>query len=130
MDSVFCHCKFRFEFFNVELAWKRFVGLLQKFCNPFFDNRSFQIIFGVDAGLLGNKYAYRAFQQLIVGVRWFQIMLDLTADLADIVIQMFDDMEHIDADDSLGKDFPCNRDEAFVHVTAVKADLCPVARTI
>lgn len=110
MDSVFCYCKFRFEFFNVELAWKRFVGLLQKFCNPFFDNRSFQ--------------------QLIVGVRWFQIMLDLTADLADIVIQMFDDMEHIDADDSFGKDFPCNRDEAIVHVTAVKADLCPVARTI
>ena len=57
-------------------------------------------------------------------------MLDLTADLADIIIQMFDDMEHIDADDSLGKGFPCNRDEAIVHVTAVTADLCPVARTI
>ena len=32
-------------------------------------------------------------------------------------------MEHIDADDSLGKDLPCHRDEAVVHVTAVKADL-------
>lgn len=29
----------------------------------------------------------------------------------------------IDADDSLGKDFPCNRDEAVVHVTAAKTDL-------
>ena len=51
-------------------------------------------------------------------------MLELTADPADTVVQMFDDMEHIDADDSMRKDFSCNRDEAIVHVTAVKADLC------
>ena len=31
-------------------------------------------------------------------------------------------MEHIDEDDSMGKDLPCNRDEAIVHVTAVKVD--------
>ena len=96
---------------------------MQEFCNPFFDNRSFQIIFGVDSGLLGNKHAHGTLQQPVVGIRWFQIMLELTTDPADTVIQMFDDMEHIDADDSLGKDLPCHRDEAVVHVTAVKADL-------
>ena len=34
---------------------------MQEFCNPFFNNRSFQIIFGVDAGLLGNKHAHALF---------------------------------------------------------------------
>ena len=96
---------------------------MQEFCNPFFDNRSFQIIFGVDSGLLGNKHAHGTLQQPVVGIRWFQIMLELTADPADTVVQMFDDMEHINADDSMRKDFSCNRDEAIVHVTAVKADL-------
>lgn len=95
---------------------------LQELCNPFFYNRSFQIIFGVNAGLFCDKHAHGTFQQPVVGIRWFQIMLGLTADLADAVIQMFDDMEHINADDRMGKDLPCNRDEAVVHVTAVEAD--------
>lgn len=97
---------------------------MQELFNPFFNNRSFQIIFGVDSGLLGNKHAHGTLQQPVVGIRWwFQIMLELTADLADTVVQMFDDMEHIDADDSLGKDFPCHRDKDVVYVTAVKANL-------
>ncbi len=72
--------------------------------------------------MFGDKHVHGTFQQPVVGVRWFRIMLELTADPADAVIQMFDDMEHIDADDSMGKDLPCNRDEAVVHVTAVEAD--------
>lgn len=92
------------------------IGMRELF-NPFFNNRSFQIIFGVDSGLLGNKHADGTLQQPVVRIRWFQIMLDLPADFADTVVQMFDDMEHIDADDSLGKDLPCNRDEAVVPVT-------------
>lgn len=79
---------------------------MQELFNPFFNNRSFQIIFGVDSGLLGNKHAHGTLQQPVVGIRWFQIMLELTADLVDTVVQMFDDMEHIDADDSLGERSP------------------------
>jgi len=36
---------------------------------------------------------------------------------------MFDDVEHVNADDSLREDFSCSRDEAIVHATAVKTDL-------
>ena len=88
----------------------------------FFHDRSFLIVLGVDAGLFCDKHAHGTFQQPVVGIRWFQIMLDLTADLDDAVIQMFYDMEHINVDDRMGKDLPCNRDEAVVHVTAVEAD--------
>ncbi len=95
---------------------------LQEICNPFFDNSRFQIIFGVDARLFGDKHTHGILQQSVVGIRWFQIMLELPEDLADTVIQMFDDMEHIDADDSMGKDFTCNRDEAVVHITATNTD--------
>lgn len=95
---------------------------MQELFNPFFDNGSFQIIFGVNAGLFGDKHAHGTLQQPVVRIRWFQIMLDLMTDPADTVVQMFDDMEHINADDSMWKDLPCNRNKAVVHVTAVKAD--------
>lgn len=89
----------------------------------FFQDRSFLIVLGVDAGLFGNKHPYGAFQQLVVWVSGVQFALKLPADLADTVVQMLDDMEHINADHSLREDVSCHGNKAVVHVTAVKADV-------
>jgi len=67
-------------------------------------------------------HPHGAFQQLVVRVSGFQFALKLPADLADTVVQMLDDMEHVNADHSLREDVSCHGNKAVVHVTPVKAD--------
>ena len=89
----------------------------------FFHDRSFLIVLGVDAGLFCNMHPHGAFQQLVIRVSGFQFALKLPADLADTVVQMLDDMEHVNADHSLREDVSCHGNKAVVQVTAVKADV-------
>lgn len=94
----------------------------QKLVDAFFHNQGFPVILGIDAGLLGNEHAHGSLQQPVVWSRWIQITLELHSDRADTFIQMFDDMEHIDADHGAREHFFRNRNKAVVHVTAVEAD--------
>lgn len=94
----------------------------QKFVDAFFHNRGFPVIPGIDAGLLGDEHAHGSLQQPVVWIRWIQITLELHSDRADTFVEMFDDMEHIDADDGAREHFFRNRNKAVVHVTAVEAD--------
>lgn len=117
------------HFIYVVKALKCLIGFVkiricfQKFINPFLDGRGFHAVFVVYARLFCEKHAYGFFEEFIVRIRWLQVALKLPADVADAVIQMFDDMEHINADDSMWKDFFCNRDIAIVQVTAVIPNL-------